>query len=311
VRQRAGVQDAAVESVEDSLTKLADNLARRLAATLGVDPDSIVAPDGDDGRDVGKTAIERRLAGLGDGDRLRAAVLSTQLLDVEELVEAAGLDLTREQWRTDVAKLAGVVESGTQGIAALQDRILDNVASEAALGSLVDWQSEAMFGGMRREAAVRILDSLRASAGLMTNEQVARTIANSEPLSIGQARTEARTRIAEADRFVALEVQRAADPDGDRLILAYLGPDDRITRPFCDRLVGKAFSEAEFEQLDNAQTPSHPRIAGGGYNCRHLIISVPPDALDELGLTRGTPADIAAANAAAIGARKPKAKGTR
>lgn len=105
-----------------------------------------------------------------------------------------------------------------------------------------------------------------------------------------------------------MEVQRAADPDGEDLLLAYLGPDDRITRPFCDHLVGKAFTVEEFEAADNAQHPSHPRISGGGWNCRHTMVSVPPESLDALGLERGSSADIAAANAAAIAGRKPKGR---
>lgn len=50
----------------------------------------------------------------------------------------------------------------------------------------------------------------------------------------------------------------------------YMGPEDRITRPFCDKIVGKVFTRAEIEKMDNGQTGAGSvMIHGGGYNCRH------------------------------------------
>lgn len=86
----------------------------------------------------------------------------------------------------------------------------------------------------------------------------------------------------------------------------YFGPDDRITRPFCDPLVGRVFSREEIDEMDNGQTGSGSvMLAGGGYNCRHHWQPVKREWFDDEtwsdareeragGSTDGTGADPAA-----------------
>lgn len=54
-------------------------------------------------------------------------------------------------------------------------------------------------------------------------------------------------------------------------LFIYLGPDDQITRPFCQRLLSKdppIYSLTEISTMDNDQ--GLPVLDyGGGYNCRH------------------------------------------
>lgn len=62
----------------------------------------------------------------------------------------------------------------------------------------------------------------------------------------------------------------------------YMGPEDRITRPFCDKIVGKVFTRAEIEKMDNGQTGAGSvMIHGGGYNCRHSWNPVERDWFDD------------------------------
>ena len=53
----------------------------------------------------------------------------------------------------------------------------------------------------------------------------------------------------------------------------YSGLDDKLTRPFCEHLleVGKAYTRAEIEKMDNGQLPN-VFLTGGGWNCRHQWI---------------------------------------
>lgn len=55
----------------------------------------------------------------------------------------------------------------------------------------------------------------------------------------------------------------------------YEGPNDKLTRPFCKRMLqqtsGKQLTREQVEKLDNGQLPN-PMITGGGYNCRHQWI---------------------------------------
>lgn len=54
----------------------------------------------------------------------------------------------------------------------------------------------------------------------------------------------------------------------DELFL-YAGPADSKTRTFCMKHVGKVFSRADIEEMDNGQLPD-VMTTGGGYNCRHV-----------------------------------------
>ena len=55
----------------------------------------------------------------------------------------------------------------------------------------------------------------------------------------------------------------------------YTGPVDLKIRPFCIKYVGKILTVQEIEKLDNGQLPNS-LVTGGGYNCRHKWMAVPP-----------------------------------
>jgi SPP1 gp7 family putative phage head morphogenesis protein len=56
-------------------------------------------------------------------------------------------------------------------------------------------------------------------------------------------------------------------------VYAYLGPADKKTRPFCHARVGKVFTKADIDAMDNDQLPN-VYLTAGGYNCRHQWIAV-------------------------------------
>jgi hypothetical protein len=58
-------------------------------------------------------------------------------------------------------------------------------------------------------------------------------------------------------------------PIPDDQLYAYVGPVDGIIRPFCLAHVGRVYTKAEIDALDNDQLPN-AFLTGGGYNCRHL-----------------------------------------
>ena len=57
-----------------------------------------------------------------------------------------------------------------------------------------------------------------------------------------------------------------AQPDD---VFAYVGPVDAKLRPFCRAHIGKVYTKAEIDALDNGQLPN-VFLTGGGYNCRHV-----------------------------------------
>lgn len=309
------LQDRTVADFEDLSFALAENVGRRLAASLGVDPDLIYPPDGSDGRLVGRTNFERLIQSVTDADAVKAVVSAADLEDIEDFIAQSGSLAAREKITEAVTRLAGMAEQSlvSQGIAA--QGALDTVGAEALIGSYItNTLDESLRTTIDRAAAVRIRQGILTNLGEIPTAEVAQRIADEQEQSIGRATTEARTQLAEADRFVNETTRRSIDPDGEQFLMAYIGPDDRITRPFCDALVNKAFKLADFNKLRNGQTATHPRISGGGYNCRHDVRAVIDDdeILSDLGLQRGTLSDINQANERAVkGKRKKKRRRRR
>jgi hypothetical protein len=64
-----------------------------------------------------------------------------------------------------------------------------------------------------------------------------------------------------------VEALKAGDDPETRY--AYLGPVDTKVRPFCRQHVGKVYTRAEIDALDNGQL-NNVFLTGGGYNCRHV-----------------------------------------
>jgi hypothetical protein len=67
---------------------------------------------------------------------------------------------------------------------------------------------------------------------------------------------------------VMLQAERAAEDDGESLVFKYVGPRDRKTRPFCAERVGRIYTRAAIDEMDNGQLKPVATF-GGGYNCRH------------------------------------------
>jgi hypothetical protein len=255
------------------------------------------------------------LQSVTEPEAIKAVVMAAELEDIEEFVAQSGSLAAREVISDAVTKLAGMAEDSliSQGIAA--KGALDTVAAEALIGTYItSTLDDSLRTTIDRAAALRIRQGIMTNLGEIPIAEVAQRIADEQEQSIGRATTEARTQLAEADRFVNETTRRSIDPEGERFLLAYIGPDDRITRPFCDALVNKAFKIADFNKLRNGQTATHPRISGGGYNCRHDVRAVVDDdeILSDLGLQRGTLSDINRANEQAVkGKRKKKRRRRR
>lgn len=308
------IKETAELDFEDVAAALAENIGRRIAASLGADPDLVFPPDGSDGRMVGRTAFEQLMQSVSGADAVRAVVLAADVADIEDFVAQAGSLRARDILLKAVQDLAGLAEKSliAQGVAAAG--VLDTAAAEALISTYVTTSLDAAIRlNLDAAAAARIRQGIIANMGQMSIAEVAEQIAIEQGAAVNAATTAARTQLAEADRFVQETVRKTVDPDGKRFLMAYIGPDDRITRPFCTHLVNKAFKLEDFNRLRNGQTATHPRISGGGYNCRHDVRPVLNDekVLKSMRLRRGTLADIQEANEAARPKRRKRKKGRR
>lgn len=94
-------------------------------------------------------------------------------------------------------------------------------------------------------------------------------------------KTELNTALMVFNRTVS---QNKADELGFKLFL-YVGPDDKITRPFCKNLLDKnppIYTAEEINAMNNGQG-LNVRTAGGGYNCRHHWSAVSEELAKSLG----------------------------
>jgi hypothetical protein len=98
-----------------------------------------------------------------------------------------------------------------------------------------------------------------------------------------QITTELNTATAGFSR--ALNQKKAKDVGFE--LFVYLGPLDKITRPFCRKRVGRVFTSKEIAAWDNEQgLPAN--IYCGGFNCRHALNPVDEEYARELGYKVGT-----------------------
>jgi hypothetical protein len=69
------------------------------------------------------------------------------------------------------------------------------------------------------------------------------------------------------------QVEAIASADVPDPVYMYSGPADGRLRPFCYKHVGKVYAKADIDQMDNGQL-ANVFLTGGGYNCRHVWVSV-------------------------------------
>lgn len=69
------------------------------------------------------------------------------------------------------------------------------------------------------------------------------------------------------------QVEAIAAGDDPTATFAYMGPIDNVTRDWCLARVGKVFTHAEIDAMDNGQL-DNVFLTGGGYNCRHVWMEV-------------------------------------
>ena len=123
-------------------------------------------------------------------------------------------------------------------------------------------------------AGAAMTRGLFSVAGLRFGE-LAEMLTEKFETSIGKARTIADTSMS---TFYATATDRAfqiIEKDLPEQVqhYKYSGPDDKLTRPFCEHLLklGKAYTREEIGKMDNGQLPN-VMITRGGWNCRHQWI---------------------------------------
>ncbi|MFB6374490.1 MAG: hypothetical protein ABEN55_15530 [Bradymonadaceae bacterium] len=140
-----------------------------------------------------------------------------------------------------------------------------------------------------------------------SREQLTRELTEHTDMAERQARQRLRDSTIQYSRSV--NEQKASELGYE--YRQYFGPDDRLTRPFCDLLLadGPIWRVEDIREMNNGQTGAGTvLVAGGGYNCRHhwrpvkkwmvgegqwegMVASKEPPKFDESGSGR-SPSDV-------------------
>jgi hypothetical protein len=273
IKRRDAIVERAGESVRDDLARLADELGKRVVDML---------------------------ADKAGGDPLRLAVDTTSLDEILDLLYELGVNDSQRAWFDHLRELAGLAEDAALAVGMERDAVsLDQEALASALEARYQDAATWWDATIERPLAQTILDGLHDARALTSTAEIAERISNRARISIPAAWSEATTQTAVVDRFVSAEIAQSADPDGDALRWAYLGPVDGIQRRFCQHLTGRYFRFADLGALDNGTALPHPIYSGGGYRCRHRWAQAPAAFWKARGLAEGTAGDVAAANAGA------------
>jgi hypothetical protein len=271
--REAEIQDFAVQAFEQQLQLLVRRVLRRLRAELADwDVD-----------DAGRLVSD--LANLG-----RALGLREQLAAwlEEEGFSALALELLGDpldELARSVLATSRIANEAKQ-LAAFTDTL--NALKELRLADLLDVSDD-----MGRELARIAFEGMVA---LRPVDALVLDISDRLEISQRQARTIYDTAVSTYARQIE---QLNADGTDDELFV-YVGPFDQKNRDFCEQRVGKVFTRAEIDAMDNEQLPD-VFISGGGYNCRHTWkrVSVLDDELRALAGTDKRAPEIEALRRAA------------
>jgi hypothetical protein len=139
--------------------------------------------------------------------------------------------------------------------------------------------SDMLLGVLDQTANAAKRQALFSVGGLKFSD-LASTLADQFGKTKAQAVTIANTSVTSFYRTIANQsykkVEQGLKPGA--VVYQYVGPDDSLTRPFCDAMIGRdPMTRAEIDELDNGQgLPVWS--GGGGWNCRHsLILAERPD----------------------------------
>lgn len=271
--REAEIQDFAVQAFERQLQLLVSRFLRRLRADLAEwevdDAGRLIG----DAANLGRALAFRQQLGAWLQEEgffeLAIRVLNDPLDEIAESVLAT----------SRIANEAAKLSSFRDTLHALKElRLADLLdVSEDIAREL----SRVTFEGM---LALRPVDALTLD------------IADRLEVTQRQARTIYDTAVSTFSRQIE---QLNADGTDDELFV-YVGPFDEKNREFCEERVGRVFTRADIDEMDNGQLPD-VFITGGGYNCRHTWkrVSILDDELRELAKTGDRVPEIEALRRAA------------
>jgi hypothetical protein len=239
-------------------------LLARLAKRLEKDLERIIAKlDTDEGR--------------LENTRHNAAQIRAIRRQVIEVAQREGMKELVKQLEKDLPKLVDEVLRDFPDLGDFNPDI------KADLDRLFKGQAEEigkLFGNAADDIALAVQDAVTGSKDI---SRLVSRVADKLDTSFGRAFVATDTAIRGYARTATVEQGESAKEAGVEFVYFYGGPEDKVTRPFCDEHIGKAFTKEALDELDNGQIGPVSAFMGG-YRCRHFLAPMTVEQAEEDGI---------------------------
>lgn len=240
---RLGAIDKVTDTYALQLKKVADDLARRMNVLLG----RISAGEAVNAGSLTDAALARAQATqlLVDSGyyRVTGDLLSNGFQDILN----ENLEIYNRYYAAGL-RFEDVSGARIEAIRSMQSQVFQDLAGEQATN------------------LQRILTNL--SFGASSIESASEALANVLGSLSSYAETIVRTSVHAFERETNNEMATAAGIE----TFIYVGPDDNLTRPFCDEHIGDIKTFDEWASITAPGSPGPVPVWGAGYNCRHSIV---------------------------------------
>jgi hypothetical protein len=231
-----------------------------------------------------ESALTRRVQGLITDDRGRILpdIENSQILDISQseirdIMEDAGLSQYASRVTGNIDRRARTANDLFKRIG-LENGIIDDLENLPLVTNRISSVSRRLGAGSERAAneIEKAFWRFRQQAEMgerITRSQMANTISSRAGILSAYGHTIVNTELAGVDREIKIEQTRKAGVNQ----MKYLGPDDRVTRPWCQEHLDQVRTIEYWQDVQNDTGPNPPSEYGGGYNCRHRLITWLPE----------------------------------
>jgi hypothetical protein len=261
------------------MAKLQEELERLLVRLDEYEEDTVSVLRGEyvaSVRDAADDIRERIEEMVTDDGRLDAGVDAVSRARLDAL---RSVDATRaiwESWRQRLDRVRtlnesyfAIAERAAIDVVQLDDDVIDELVGQWPSGEQPGTGLAGRFYSMSEYHRRELADTVtRHALGGSTKAQLRRELVGQTGMAERQAEQRLRDSTIQFSRSINA---RKADDLGYEYF-KYFGPQDAITRPFCEELLedGPVYTRQEIAEMDNGQTGAGSvMVAGGGYNCRH------------------------------------------
>lgn len=248
IRSDDQAQQARIEAFVSRLDKILSRDLRRIVKRMGVDADAFEAA-------AMLNSLQTTLEQMGLGSHLAtlAEVYNAELSAIRQQLKLVGYDSAYSGADRDLALL--LIDADFDAIDGAVGRYLGDfrqqVLREIVTGKVPDYDELAETVGTKAAANVE---------------------------------TELNTGVMAFNRTIT--AKKAIELGGENPLFVYVGPFDKVTRPFCQETLTKrspaVYRLREIEAMKNDQGLD-VLAYGGGWNCRHRWAAVSESYAKELG----------------------------